>query len=402
MVLNKLSMLSAAAVLSQGINAVSIFLIGTIALSSPEEGSLWLLILGANIYMTYFELGLGPLIQRWTTYSDASGVDIRDLWNFSSIVFVFLSIILTCFLGFIYFYDSIMDSGVLILILLSGIAISMRYRFAYSMLMGLNKISIVQNSLLIFAVVKFVIILVGISMNQNLIYFVLVLQVLNSLQYIYLNRRLKSCLKHPYMVIKWSKMVAIFYLLWPLLWRSILALIVSRIFIEEIIFSILNHEQNTSLGFVLRYGLYISSFSMIWLSVKLPSITLDRIGNSLKTSTYLKEAIVPLFLLLVGYGLLMLYLYSPFNTVYGISHAFDYTIIFALLFVERVIGICMHIYSTVNREPWYIFFLFMGGVYLVFRYFNLSSLISYLLAQSLLLLLILYYVKAKEKNLRPI
>lgn len=141
---------------------------------------------------------------------------------------------------------------------------------------------------------------------------------------------------------------------------------------------------------------------MIWLSVKLPSITLDRIGNSLKTSTYLKEAIVPLFILLVGYGLLMLYLYSPFNTAYGISHASDYAIIFALLFVERVTGICMHIFSTANREPWYIFFLFMGGVYLVFRYFNLSSLISYLLAQSLLLLLILYYVKAKEKNLRPI
>lgn len=400
--LSKLSRLSAVAILSQGINAVSIFLIGTIALNSPEESSLWLLILGANIYMTYFELGLGPLIQRWTTYSDTSDFDVRDLWNFSSIVFIVLSIILTCFLGFLYFEESFIDNRVLITIFLLGIAISMRYRFAYSMLMGLNEISIVQHSVLIFAVFKFVMLLIGILMNQSLIYFVLLLQALNSLQYVYLNRRLKLHLNYPRMMLKWSKIVSIFNLIWPLLWRSILALIISRIFIEEIIFSILNGADDSSLGFLLRYGLYISSFSMIWLSVKLPSITLDRIGNTLEIKTYIREATVPLFLLFIGYGLLILYLYSPFNTTYGTSQINDYLIIFGLLFLERLTGICMHIFSTSNKEPWYLFFLVMGTIYLVLRYINFTALGAYLVAQSLLFISVIYYVKTKEKNLRSI
>ena len=385
--------------LSQIINSIIIFGIGTLAFETYENGRLWLLVLGANAYVLYAELGLGPLIQRFTTYASANNEEVVEIKKFSQIIFFFLAIIIFVIVGYLMFDDFYKNERLTYFCLAFGLTITMRYRFAYSVLMGLGETILVQKTLFISALIKLMLVVLGLITKSSLLYFVLVLQVLNISQYLALNYRIKSYIKSDHTIIYRDKFIALFMKIWPLIWRTVIAIVMGRVIIEIILYNLLQEIDKGALAFLLRYSMYVSTFSMTWLTIQLPKITLKRINKGIELGDYRSFALMPLLLFTFGYFLLVVFLNSPFNSTYAPESVSTVIVVYLLLLVERVSGIIMHIYSTVNKEPWYLFMIGTVVIYFVLSLAGVENIIAYLCTQILMLISILLYVKSKEINI---
>ena len=387
-------------------SALSLFLVTALGVKNQNDSELWIYIVGFSAYNIYIDFGFTPIIQRWVTYiinGKKNNVNLKELYYFSKKIYFLLGIILIVVDFYITYKFIDKQNYFLSSIAIIGLFISLKLKYSLAFLMGLNKVKEAQKTISQFTTLKLGLILLGIIFSTELIFFICAIQFSNILQSLSIKRKSQiEVLSSTKLVVQKGYLKRSFFLIAPLIWRGGIALLLSRLWIEEMQISILGSESGSSAeSFLLRFSLYASSFSAVWLNIQTPQIAIDRIKKTFKISEYVKYVITPTAILSIGLTLLVLISFTPIiSSKYG-NLDFNLSIILLLIIlVDRVMGSFIHVFSTLNKEPWYIFFIIQSLIYLVIRsdFVIFEQLhIAYLHTQIFTLILIIAYVLYNEK-----
>ena len=387
-------------------SALSLFLVAALGVKNQTDSELWIYIVGFSAYNIYIDFGFTPIIQRWVTYiinGKENNVNLKELFYFSKKLYLLLGLILLVVDFYITYKFIDKQNHFLSFIAIIGLFISLRFKYGLAFLMGLNKVKEAQKIISQFTTLKLGLILVGIIFSTELIFYVCAIQIANILQSLSIKRKSQTeILSSSELVVQMGYLKRSFFLITPLVWRGGMALVLSRLWIEEIQIIILGSESSSSAeSFLLRFSLYVSSFSAVWLNIQTPQIAIDRIKKAFKVSEYAKYVIIPTTILCVGLTLLVLISLTPiFSSKYGYLDFNVSIFLLLIILVDRVTGSICHVFSTLNKEPWYIFLIIQSLVYLAIRSDYIifeQQYIPYLYTQILTLILILAYVLYNEK-----
>jgi|GEM_PF-2865467 len=348
------------------------------AYQNNYEKSAWLLLLSFSTFVNFADVGFSSVLQRFFSYEiskiDASNTRANKLFIFSNYIYLSLTFLLVVMLLFSYFYSYSKlvrnDPSILYMFIVHCLGLSLSFygkKYANA-LIGLGHIYIVNYKNFIINIIKLFVVIFLILLNKSLLYIIIAIQAAN-LVIVFTNYILskKFFIKEKLIFIEFK---ILFIEIFPTVWRGALGLFFSTGIIEfsnQLMSQSLSLEDANMYMLNLRVVLMISAFSMIYFSSLTPIyVDLRKNHNLLKFKNALIKPINVVTFIFLSFGLIYLIIVK-FNYLglLDLKSDLKFSIFLVLIFfLERHHGLHMHIYSTQNKEPWYKFSLFSGGLYL--------------------------------------
>ena len=344
-----------------------------------SEKSAWLLLLSFSTFLNYADIGFSPVLQRFFSYEisnkKSTEEKINKLFFFTHYIYCLISLILILLLVLSYFYSFSklvkLDSSLFILFIIHtvGLIISFYGKKYVNALIGLGHIYKVNYKNSIINSIKLLSVIFLVITNSGLLSIIIAIQSAN-IAIVITNYFLSKKIFKNKNDLTLKEFKEKFNEVFPTVWRGGLAMFFSTGIIEfsnQLMVNNLNGDELNMYMFNLRIVLMISSFSMIYFSSLTPVYVDLRKNSQLKNFTSkVLESSNKVFL--IYWGLSFLYLITVKFEYFGLinlnSNSLFSFVLVLVLFLERHHGIHMHIYSTQNKEPWYLFSLFSGSIYL--------------------------------------
>jgi hypothetical protein len=343
------------------------------------EKSAWLLLLSFSTFLNYADIGFSPVLQRFFSYEisnkNSSLEKSNKLFFFTEYLYLFISFILILLLVLSYFYSYSnlvkVDSSLFILFIIHSIGLIINFygRKYVNALIGLGYIYEVNYKNTIINTFKLLSVTFLIITNSGLLIIIIAVQSAN-IVIVITNYFLSKKIFKKKNNLSFKEFKEKFNEIFPTVWRGGLGLFFSTGLIEfsnQFMVNNLNINELNMYMLNLRIVLMISSFSMIYFSSLTP-IYVDLRKNSKiqKFRIAVLESSNKVFVIywVISFLYLIVVKFDYFGFIDVDSNIFFSFILVLVLFLERHHGIHMHIYSTQNKEPWYLFILFSGSIYI--------------------------------------